>query len=110
MDGALEYFSEDTVYHVPGDNIISGDYHGRKELADFFIRLGELTEGSFKVEADEVLADDDYAALFWRTWASRGDRTLEGVGAMGFKFDTNGQFSESWFLYNDQDAYNAFYR
>lgn len=34
----MSYFSDDTLYHVPGDNLISGNYRGRQELTDFFIR------------------------------------------------------------------------
>ncbi|MGH2691704.1 MAG: hypothetical protein ACRDHM_04305 [Actinomycetota bacterium] len=56
-----------------------------------------------------MIADDDHAVLFWRAWASRGERRLEDHGAMAFKIDGEGRFSESWFMYRDQAAYNAFY-
>ncbi len=54
-----------------------------------------------------MIADDDHAVMFWRAWAS--ERRLEDHGAIAFKIDSEGRFSESWFMYSDQAAYNAFY-
>ena len=47
--------------------------------------------------------------MFWRVTADRNGKSLDATGAMAFKVNAEGRYSESWFLYNDQRAYDAFY-
>ena len=109
LDKAMSMYADDAVYHVPGKNSISGSYRGRDEIRAFFIRLAELTQGTFRAGVDELLADDSHVFMFWWSSARRGDKTLDARGGMGFKVNPEGQFTESWFLYDDQAAYDDFY-
>ena len=49
--------------------------------------------------------------LFWHVTAERAgsDKSLDANGIMAFKIDDHGKFSESWFLYNNQRAYDEFF-
>ena len=48
--------ADDAVFRVAGDNIVSGTYRGTQGLRDYFIRLGQVTGGSMKIDVDELLA------------------------------------------------------
>ena len=109
LDRILGAYTEDAVYRVAGDNIVSGDFKGHDQIRDFFIHLATVTD-EWKVEVDDVLADDNHAALVINFTTRRGERTLEATAAMAFKVAPDGRFTESWFLYNDQAAYDDFYR
>jgi ketosteroid isomerase-like protein len=109
LEALIDAYADDAVYRVAGDNIISGSYRGRDAIRDFFIHLGQVTGGTMRLELTDTLADDDHAVMFWRVTAERGDTSLDATGAMAFRIDDDGKYSESWFLYNDQRAYDAFY-
>ena len=109
LPGAMELFSPDTLYHVPGNNAISKTYVGTGELTQFFIDLMTMTEGNFRVQADEIMGDEGYAVMFWSGWMARNGEEMDAKGTMAFKVNPEGKVSESWFIYSDQDRYNAFY-
>ncbi len=43
-------FSEDVVLHCPGKNRISGDYHGKSSVVEFWQKQITLTDETFKAE------------------------------------------------------------
>jgi ketosteroid isomerase-like protein len=109
LDAFLAAYAEDGVYRVPGDNLVSGTFRGHDEIRDFFVHLMTVTAGTMRLEVRDVLADDRHAVMFWDLTVERQGRTLDASGAMAFRIDAHGKYSESWFLYNDQRAYDAFY-
>ncbi len=110
LDGALDTYTDDAVYRVPGDNLVSGDYRGRDEIEAFFYKLAEVTGGSMRLALTDVIGDEGHAVMFWTGTAERNGKTLDSNGIMAFKVNDEGKFTESWFLYNDQHAYDEFYR
>ena len=110
LEGAVNMYSEDTLYHVPGQIGISGTHRGRQALRDFFLGLVEMTGGDLRLTRGEALGDDGHAVMFWGLAATRPDgRSIDAKGSMAFKVNERGEFSESWFLYEDQKAYDAFW-
>lgn len=99
----------DAVFRVAGDNIVSGAYRGTQELRDYFIRLGQVTGGSMRIDVDEVLARDNHAVMFIHVTTNRKGMRLEAECAEAFRINDAGKITESWFLYEDQKAYDAFY-
>src|SRR5437867_3462449 len=51
---------EHVVWHVPGENPLAGEVHGREELFGFFDRLRELTDDTFTLREHDVLGTDDH--------------------------------------------------
>ena len=45
-----EIIPEDAVWHVPGRSQLAGDYRGRDAIFGYFMKLSELTGGTFKAE------------------------------------------------------------
>ena len=110
LDGAIDMYSEDAQYHVPGQIGISGTHRGQQALRNFFLGLVEMTAGDLRLTWGETLGDDRHAVGFWGLAATRPDgRSLDAKGSMAFKVSEEGKFSESWFLYEDQKAYDAFW-
>lgn len=56
-----KYWDENMVWEVPGHNILSGWYHGRKAFMDFMKRVGELSEGSFRMQVITITTNEEYS-------------------------------------------------
>jgi pSer/pThr/pTyr-binding forkhead associated (FHA) protein len=68
-----EYWAEEMVWQVPGQNRLSGWYYGRDEFLGFMGEVGELSGRSFRMEpvAGQVLVTGDYSCDLTR---NRGHR------------------------------------
>ena len=109
LEAVLDRMADDAVYRVPGKNMVSGNYRGRQEIRDFFIRLAEVTGGTMRLGLQDIMGDDHHVVMFWTLYAERNGKSLDAHGAMPFKLDDDGKITESWFLYSDQAAYDDFY-
>ena len=67
----LSVFADDISWHVPGRSPLSGDYQGCEEVMGFFQRSMELSSGTLRVEADEILADDERVVVLATVSAER---------------------------------------
>lgn len=54
----LGILADDITWHVPGRSPLSGDYKGHQGVLDFFARCQELSDGTLRVGADEILLAD----------------------------------------------------
>ena len=90
---------------------MSGNYRGRAAILSHHIKLMELTGGTMRLTFDDLIAEGAHAVLFWHGTAERpgSDETIAANGIMAFKIDDHGMFSGSWFLYNNQRAYDGFF-
>jgi ketosteroid isomerase-like protein len=103
-----ELMTEDVVWHVPGRTSLAGDYHGIDDVLVFFVRVMEVTAGSFRAEPLTLLADDDYGAAPVRITAHRGDRHLDVMNVQVSRL-RDGRVAEFWDTTTDPDATEAFY-
>ena len=71
----LEIFAEDIAWHVPGRSPLSGDYRGHQEVVGFFAKAMELSGGTLRVEADEILADGERIIALTTVSAERDGRS-----------------------------------
>jgi uncharacterized protein len=53
----LGILANEVTWHVPGRSPLSGDYKGHEGVLDFFGRCQELSGGTLRVAADEVVAE-----------------------------------------------------
>jgi ketosteroid isomerase-like protein len=110
LDALVNAYADDGLYRVPGRNLVSGNYRGHQEIADFFVHLATVTGGTMKLAIDDVIGTDGHAVMFWRLAAERGEKSLDAKGAMAFKIDdATRKITESWFMYSDQREYDWFY-
>jgi ketosteroid isomerase-like protein len=56
-DRLAQLIAPDVVWHVPGDNLISGTYTTREAIFGCFNKIHELSEGTYKPQLLDILAD-----------------------------------------------------
>ena len=69
--------ARDIVWRVPGQTIMSGEYHGRREVVEFLRRTGPETGGTYHSELHTVFADDDWAIAIYRAKGHRNGIDLD---------------------------------
>jgi len=69
-----ELIADDVTWHALGLGPLSGTYHGRDEVLNFFVRLAEETGGTFRLDVHDVLANDEHAVALCTLSASRGNK------------------------------------
>jgi len=75
IQSVLAVFAEDISWHVPGRGPLSRDYRGHTELLGFFDHFMRLSDGTFRLQIDEVLAKGDRVVILCTETAQRGSRS-----------------------------------
>ena len=106
---AIDLLADDAVWHVPGKNLLSRDYRGKAEIAGFFARARELSNGTVHTELIDILDGESHAIALVRVDAEREGRHLGGqFQAFTFRI-ANGKIAEFWFMVEDRYAVDAFW-
>jgi uncharacterized protein len=71
----LGLFAEEIAWHVPGRGPLSGDYRGHEQVVGFFSRAMELSGGTLRVEADEILGDGERVVALTTVSAERNGQS-----------------------------------
>ena len=102
VDGALAFYHDDCVLHVPGRHSFAGDYTGKDVALSLFGSLQERYSPT-SVENVAYFADDEHGIILMRATAARGDRTFEEqlVSVLRFR---DGKVSALWVIPFDQAA------
>lgn len=108
MDALAEILDERVVWHAPGNNPVSGDYNGRDATFAYFGKLGELSEGTLKVEVHDILANDEHVVGMQRDTATRGGKSLDTNEVLIFHV-RDGKIVEAWESYIDMAAVDDFW-
>ena len=98
----------DVVHRVPGRGPLAGDYRTPEEVLGFYVRLFELSGGTFRTEPYAVMANDGYGTALVQTYAERPGRVLDGRAVDLFHL-TDGRVTEIRTLAEDQYADDAFW-
>ena len=69
--------SRDVVWRVPGNTMMSGEYHGRREVVEFLRRTGLETGGTYSSSLQSVLANDEWALAVYRAVGTRNGIELD---------------------------------
>jgi uncharacterized protein len=101
-DGERHRFAAtNIVWHVPGDNPVSGSYHGHAAVfGDIAERMQPLD--TWRVDVVDVMANADLVVATVHLVAARGETRVETDGAHVFRFDTDGRIVEAWGFTADQ--------
>jgi ketosteroid isomerase-like protein len=109
-DGATlaQLFAPDVVWRVPGKSMLAKDYRGQAEVFGFFGKLMELTNGSFRVESLDMLANDRGGVFVDRLTAERHGRRLELRLVLNVRIE-NGRIVEGTDYFHPEHAWDAFW-
>ena len=75
IPSAMATFAEDIFWHVPGRGPLSRDYRGLAEVLGFFGHFMELSNSTFRLQVDDVLAKGDRVVVLCTESARRGGRS-----------------------------------
>jgi ketosteroid isomerase-like protein len=59
METLTEVFDENMAWHLPGKSKFANDYQGRDATLEYFGRIGQETDGTFRAELQDLAADDE---------------------------------------------------
>ncbi len=62
------------AWHVPGRGPLAGDYVGHDEVLGFFHKTMQLSDGTFSIDIDQILADQDRVVVLCSVSAERHGR------------------------------------
>ena len=107
MEWLNEHLAENIVWHVPGNNVLSGDYRGREEVLSFFAKSVQAAIPSFDIH--DVVASDDHTVALLNIRFTRTDngQALDSRAVQVFHV-AEGKALESWTTSEDQAALDAF--
>jgi len=105
MATLTELMAEGAVWHVGGNNQLTGDYKGRDAIFGLFARFAE---GNPQIEVHDILANDEHTVVLTHITGSREGKTLD-VRTNDTCHVVNGQVTEFWSFAEDQAAVDEFW-
>lgn len=108
MDTLNDLLSDDIVWHVPGNNPLSGDYRGKDAVYGLFAKIVEQSGGTLRQDIHDVLANDEHAVVMVVARAERQGKKLDDrqVHVLHLK---DGKATEFWNHFGDQAAVDEFW-
>lgn len=98
----------DIVWHVPGHNPVSGDYHGIEEYTQLMpSRMAPLTAWSFEVH--DIMVNGDHVVATVSLKGERRGKKVDLRGAHIMRMNEQGQVVEGWGFTSDQNALDEFF-
>ncbi len=108
MATLTDLFSEDVVWHLAGNNPISGDHKGRDAVFSAFARIGQMTGGTFKIDVHDVVANDEHAVALTRATGSREGKQYDSLDTDVYHV-SNGKVTEFWSFTEDSAKADQFW-
>jgi ketosteroid isomerase-like protein len=71
IPAVLRVLDAGITWHVPGRSPLSGDYKGHDGVLDFFGRCQQLSGGTLRVAADEIISEGDRVVALTTVSAER---------------------------------------
>jgi ketosteroid isomerase-like protein len=98
----------DIVWHVPGHNPVSGDYHEFEEYSRLMpARMAPLARWDFTLEA--VMVNGNYVMTTFRLQGERRGKIVDLRGGHLMRLTDEGKVAEGWGFTDDQDALDEFF-
>jgi ketosteroid isomerase-like protein len=108
LDGALATFTDDAVWHTAGKSPLSGEARGKDQIRALFMKLMELSEGTFRAELHDVTASDEHAVYLGRDKGQRAGKSLDEPDSVVCHI-RDGKISEAWQSAINQDSWDDFW-
>jgi ketosteroid isomerase-like protein len=103
-------FSDEIVWHVPGDNPVSGVYRGPDDYFGTMIgRMAPLDEWSFKLTGIATNQQANAALASVRLIGLRKGKRIDMHGYHMIRLDHHGKIVEGWGFTEDQDTLDDFF-
>jgi ketosteroid isomerase-like protein len=107
LEAFLDLWSDDAVWHVGGDNKISGEYRGRDGIREGCRRFAEANG---ELKPLDVLADERHVVMIFRARGQRDGKSLDTINANFVIADDDGKWKSCWWVPSDQKLYDELWR
>ena len=104
----LGIFHPDITWAEGNHNAVSGHYTGHDEVVAFFTKLFELTDGTFALAVQQVIADDTGAVVIVNATATRDGQALAWRAAHLWRIESGKATSFEDFVSDGQAIDAAF--
>ena len=101
LETVSKLFSEDVVLHCPGQNRISGDYHGKNGVVELWEKQISLTNETFRAETLAVSQGEGNLVLVIEISAQANDQQFSWRRVNHYKV-VEGRVVEGWIYEGDQ--------
>ncbi len=96
------------VWHVPGHNPVSGDYHGFEEYTKLMpSRMAPLTRWDFSLT--HVMVNGNHVMVTLHVQGERKGMRIDMHGGHLLRMTDDGKIAEGWGFVADQEALDAFF-
>jgi hypothetical protein len=100
--------ARDIIWHVPGHNLVSGEYRGYREYTELMpARMAPLTRWDFKLL--DIMVNGSYVMTTFRVQGERNGNTVDANGGHLMRVSDDGKVMEGWGFVSDQDALDDFF-
>ena len=108
MATLTELFDPDATWHFPGEGPLAGDHIGRDAVFAFFGQVAALSGGTIKVEAHDLLANDEHGVGMVNMTASREGKELNAKEVQ-VSHIKDGKIIEAWSFPEDVRVSDEFW-
>ena len=108
LEAVNALFADDVVFHTTGKNPLAGTYKGKDEVFGFLAQVISQTDGTYKAELHDVLANDEHSIALASVSATRNGKSIN-YQQIAIYHVTNGAVTEGFFQSTDQYAEDAFW-
>jgi ketosteroid isomerase-like protein len=106
VDAALH---DEVVWNFPGRRgALAGRHEGKGAVITFLLSVGALTEGTFHLELEDVVANDENAVALFRGSGKRQGRELDNPTCLRMRL-REGRVVELWEFVWDLDHVEEFW-
>ena len=99
----------DTTWVIAGKGKLAGSYRGPDEIFTLWKAIAEQTGGGLRLEVRDVLANDQRGVVLVTARGERRGRVLDERQVAVFEFAEPGKVRTATFIYEDPEAYDAFW-
>jgi ketosteroid isomerase-like protein len=97
--------TDDVIWHVPGQSAIANEYRGRDDVLHHFLRRRELSDATFQITVNGVLADDERAVILATGECRRRGEPFQWRTVAIFRVAEH-RIAECWVLPYDQSLFD----
>jgi uncharacterized protein len=109
LDAVRAAIAEDAVWHFPGrKGKLAGSHRGHDAIFAFLAQVVQLTDGTFGIELENVLADEQVAVALFRGRGARDGRQLDNPTCLKIHL-RDGVAVEIWEFVWDLHAVDEFW-
>jgi hypothetical protein len=103
-------FSEEVVWHQPGNGKLSKTYYGKPEVFGLFGQFMEISQGTFRIDTvNSIMANGDFVAATLHFSAKKGNGQSISMGGVDLMKIEDGKIKEVFLFSADQESEDQFW-